>query len=769
MKTKKPSPQTPPTSLHLAAMALASVIAATPGAHAQAIPLNCDRTFTTDSDFNEGTLTNVNHDDPNQLQLNDIFVSRPYIWVANSARGTVARVDTDSGQILGEYRSAPQGRGTDPSRTTVDLDGNVWVGNRAESSAIGGVPHGSVVKIGFVIGGTRGDKNPDGSLTPNPAGEYLQPPFLASTAVDRDGDGLIRTSGGLGQILGWTDVTDGLGSTGMDGSALVQDAADECLLIYQRLPDAEAVRHVSVDSGNNVWIGGHPFAQRSFHRLRGTDGQIMTSFDARPFNAGGYGGLIDGNGVLWSSSINQNALLRYDPATSTGTTLPIAGSYGTAIDTNGYIWNTMYFSDSIVKISPAGVIEPGFPKTTGGGGNDRGVAVTPVDNHVWVANSGGSSVSRLDNSGNVLQVIPVGLNPTGVSVDSNGKVWVTNLGSDNAMRINPNVAGLAVVDLTVSLGAGAGPYNYSDMTGSQLLNAVQQGTWSVVHDSMSLGTEWGTLAWNSQEPVGTSLKVEVRSADTMAALGTLPFLEVGNGVDFCARGLAGQFLEVRVTMAREPGVIGTPVLLDLSVACCNQPPVAVCEDITVPTDPGECVATVDPLQVAGDSYDPDGDEVTLELVPAGPYPLGETLVQVVVTDPQGLTAVCEAIITVVDIEPPQVACIQGTNPSGRNVPRAGDNPRGGQNPDGFYKLEAVDNCVVVEIYLVDSVSGFVAGPYQSGAQVKITQAPGVKPVAKPGAGAVVAHLLFKGDPSAVAVDAAGNTATTSCLVPPPPK
>ncbi len=751
-------------------MAFASVIAATPGAQAQAIPLNCDRTFTTDSDFNEGTLTNVNHDNPDQLQLNDIFQSSPYIWVANSARGTVARIDTDTGVVLGEYRSAPQGRGSDPSRTTVDLDGNVWVGNRAETGGIGGVAHGSVVKIGFVIGGTRGDKNPDGSLTPNPAGEYLQPPFLASTAVDRDGDGLIRTSGGLGQILEWTDVTDGLGST--DGNpALVQDAADECLLVFQRLPDAENIRHVSVDAGNNVWVGGYPFTQRSFHRLQGSNGQILASFDARGFGAGGYGGLIDGNGVLWSASLSQNTLLRYDPATATGTAIPISNSYGTAIDTNGYIWNTMFAANSIMKIAPDGTIQPGFPKTTGGATGDRGVAVTPLDNHVWVANSGGSDVSRLDNNGNVLQVIPVGAAPTGVAVDSNGKVWVTNLGSNNTMRIDPNAGGpgVAAVDLTVSLGAGAGPYNYSDMTGSQLLNTIQQGTWSVVHDSLSLGTEWGTLAWNSLEPDGTSLKVEVRSADTMAALGALPFLVVGNGVDFCDQGLAGQFLEVRVTMAREPGVDASPVLYDLSLACCNQPPVAVCEDITVPTDPGECVATVDPLQVAGGSYDPDGDEVTLELIPAGPYPLGETMVQVVVTDPQGLTAVCDAIITVVDVEPPRVACIQGMNPSGKNVPRAGRNPRAGQNPDGFYLLEAADNCFDLEIYLVDSVSGFVAGPYQSGDQVKITQAPGVKPTAKPGAGAIVAHLLFKGDPDAVAVDAAGNTATTSCLVPPPPK
>jgi len=56
---------------------------------------------------------------------------------------------------------------------------------------------------------------------------------------------------------------------------------------------------------------------------------------------------------------------------------------------------------------------------------------------------------------------PQGLTPTGVAVDAAGKVWVTNLDSDNVMRIDPATS---AVDLTVSLGAGAGPYNYGVRT-----------------------------------------------------------------------------------------------------------------------------------------------------------------------------------------------------------------------------------------------------------------------------------------------------------------
>jgi hypothetical protein len=62
-----------------------------------------ERTFTLDADFDEGTIVNLNHD-PNhdQLQLNDAVKPLPYINIPASARGTVVRVHTETGAILGE-------------------------------------------------------------------------------------------------------------------------------------------------------------------------------------------------------------------------------------------------------------------------------------------------------------------------------------------------------------------------------------------------------------------------------------------------------------------------------------------------------------------------------------------------------------------------------------------------------------------------------------------------------------------------------------------
>jgi hypothetical protein len=199
---------------------------------------------------------------------------------------------------------------------------------------------------------------------------------------------------------------------------------------------------------------------------------------------------------------------------------------------------------------------------------NRGVAVTPIDNHVWVANSGVRTVTRLDNDGNVLAVIETGDEPTGVAVDAAGKVWATNMGSDNTVRIDPSAGpdGLGAVDLTVDLGPWAGPYNYSDMTGAVVVGSTSpQGLWTVVQDSQEPGFEWGRIAWNTEPegnvPEGSAIVVEARAADTEAGLGGQLFTSVDNDVLFS---LLGRYIEVRATLKASPAG-ESPVLSDIRI------------------------------------------------------------------------------------------------------------------------------------------------------------------------------------------------------------
>jgi hypothetical protein len=196
------------------------------------------------------------------------------------------------------------------------------------------------------------------------------------------------------------------------------------------------------------------------------------------------------------------------------------------------------------------------------------VAVTPIDSQVWVANSGVGTVTRLANDGNVLKVIDTGEEPTGVAVDAAGKVWATNMGSDNAVRIDPAAGpdGLGAVDLTVDLGPWAGPYNYSDMTGAVVVGSTSpQGIWTVVQDSGIPAFGWGRITWNTEpegsEPDGTDIVVEARTAESEAGLGGEIFQAVANDELFS---LFGRFIEVRVTLkAAADGK--SPVLSDIRI------------------------------------------------------------------------------------------------------------------------------------------------------------------------------------------------------------
>ena len=133
-----------------------------------------------------------------------------------------------------------------------------------------------------------------------------------------------------------------------------------------------------------------------------------------------------------------------------------------------------------------------------------------------------------------------------------------------------------------------------------------------------------------------------------------------------------------------------------------------------------------------------------------------------------------------DTNPPKVSCIETVNPHGKKIPPAGSTtlpgPKGGQNEDGFYKLLAEDDSgLSVQIFVTDSFGSGPFGPFLSGHKIKITEAPGAIPSSKPigssngQAGAIVAHITLKSDAIITATDSAGNSASISCLVPPPPK
>lgn len=498
-----------------------------------------DRTYTTDAELDLAAQVALSHETPaaGQLRVSSQGGTFPYIWIAASARGTIVKIDTKTGQILGEYATAPNVNGvrreSDPSRTTVSLDGSAWVGNRKDAS----VAHIGLPELG--------------------------------QCVDRNGNGGIDTSIGYGDVLSWSDAG------GVDSDGGVETAQDECILHYVKVA-AERVRHLSVDAENNLWVSGFLGANEGVFNMLDTDtGAVVRT--SQKFPCGGYGGLIDGDGFLWSAS-NGGNILRLDtrvwPPTSTSWRC-IGGtkSYGLGIDASGWLWVSELEGNRLWKMSPNGSTLLGAY----GHGSHRaqGIAVDGGGD-VWVTSSRLSNedlIGRVRNDGLLLGVVRgVPLGSTGVAVDDNNKIWVASESASSAARIDPTKGPLGadgrplgVVDLIVPL-PGANPYNYSDMTGYQAFRSTaQQGRWELIQDAGYDNARWGLVEWNreaeGQIPAGARIEVEARVSATITGLGRAIYMPVTNGVPFEQ---TGRFLQVRVTLHRNQQK-QSPVLSDIRV------------------------------------------------------------------------------------------------------------------------------------------------------------------------------------------------------------
>ncbi len=573
--------------------------------HCVTLPNCCPpRTYSTLADFSEGQVQNLIYTN-GALRFPSRITPPPYVYIACSARGTVVLIDANDGKILGEYYTAPVdptpgGTGYDhhgpndaaggqgPSRTTVDLNGNVWVANR--NNNLNG--NGTVTRIALVVGGERGRRigtPPNHTFVPDSDGDYLRGPFERdSGAQDRDKDGLIHTSKGLGRILEWKRPE---GKTGEAGDGTVRNAEDECIINYTVVKPT-GVRTIAVDENNDVWIGGNGYG--NWHeKLNGATGNAIagTLFQGEKW-AGGYGGFIDGNNVLWSARGSGRRLLRVDLNTlgvcnvGCGRDLGnVYGDYGLSIDPcTGNIWYTTYGKDGKVYVlRPDGSLFKTYDQL---GKYVKGIAVDDRQN-VWIANIGGNSVGHLLTDGTVVGSVGLGREdhqPTGVAIDSNGKIWVSCLNSSKALRIDPTLSGgLGKVDLEVDLGTNAGPYNYSDKTGFIGFGVTKpSGTWSVVREACIDGASWGRISWTACP--GTRVEVWIHADDNALSLKDKPLKRVQNGCSLCgtyvigpsgfltwsSEAIKGRYLGIHVTLFRDnPCGTSFACLSNLTVSCCQ--------------------------------------------------------------------------------------------------------------------------------------------------------------------------------------------------------
>jgi hypothetical protein len=156
--------------------------------------------------------------------------------------------------------------------------------------------------------------------------------------------------------------------------------------------------------------------------------------------------------------------------------------------------------------------------------------------------------------------------------------------------------------------------------------------------------------------VGISVVFQVLSGPNAAATGTCSgnadcTTDTTGVVSFAYLGSGGAGTDViqAFYVAGEADTVRSNLLPKTWIAA-NQPPVAQCQDVTVPADE-DCLVEA---SVDDGSFDPDGDPITLVQEPAGPYGLGETPVRLIVTDDEGAADTCAAVVTVIDVTPPEI-------------------------------------------------------------------------------------------------------------------
>jgi streptogramin lyase len=474
------------------------------------------------------------------------------IWIANTAEGTVSKVDTNAMVELGRYNIpgvdwtvSPSDNG--PSRTSVDSEGSVYAGSR------------------FGTGISKVSAAGDG-------------------CPDTNGDGMITTSQGAMDVLpaGEDDCVIWTTDIGGDARGVAVQEIPTRFEVTENL-DAEPTIE-EIPGARYVWTGGREVEQ--LHKLDAETGEILLTLPEPPVPV--YGLALDGRGNLWIASQRESAFGRIDttrcvddscadePVCTTAcseTSCPSTCddaiverievidsqdpprnmiSYGVTVDCNQRVWlGGAWASENracadqaecdactadgtcpprpigVKRYDPLSPVDERLRLVDGVAGiGADGVNGIAADASGWVWGAAGDEgVWRID--GDTLdfqQVAGTGgaeFNAKGIAVDRRGRVWAIPFRMDYAMVITP---GDTIDDAMVEkpMDGFVGPYTYSDFSGEQRrLAANDPGSYRQLFEGCAPGdkpTAWGDLEWDVDVPDNTFVVFLARTADSITDL-----------------------------------------------------------------------------------------------------------------------------------------------------------------------------------------------------------------------------------------------------------
>jgi hypothetical protein len=420
------------------------------------------------------------------LRLGETRSETTFAWIANTRYGTLTKLDLRTGVQTAEYDSvindasndAPPAReecdpesggGNCPSRTAVDLRGNVYVANRAFRQ------QGTITKI---------------------AGDM-------SDCIDRNGNGRIETS---------RDVDgDGVIEADVTGEYLGQ--ADECILWTVNVGGPDSIpRAVAIDADGFVWVG--LYQEFRVVQLEPADGARRRTVNLFRRNFRPYGAAIGGDGTVWFTESFTGRVLGINAASGSVTHETMAfsestscsGSYGIAIDTRNRVWVAGLQCTSAFRYDPptdtwTEVVLPDSGATRGIAADDLGnIYVGASHTYINITPLGtltaGDPIARVtrfraDDGGDIrvfgTEADPLpGLGTVGVGLDSERNIWLVNQASGTTTRVNTETGASREYPV------GDMPYTYSDFTGFALRTfTVPNGFFRTTVEGCAAGpTEW---------------------------------------------------------------------------------------------------------------------------------------------------------------------------------------------------------------------------------------------------------------------------------------
>jgi PKD repeat protein len=472
-------------------------------------PADEGKTYTSNADFALGTMVGLKSTD-DMLEMTNAWDALPFLWVPNSATGTVSKIDSVTGAELGRFSLDPGGD-ADPGVAAVDFEGSCWVGNRGT---------GTLVKIGLLENGG---------------------------CVDRDGDGEITTS------------TDGNSDGDISGSEILDWGEDECVLIETVLVedvegphvpgddhgdyDANNLAAVAVDANGDVWAG--VYSTSLLYHVDGVTGVVIERMDVSEDQTSPTSAVVSGDGTLWVSSWPDHWVLAIE--TTTGATNKVElthSSSGLTVNRAGDLFVTGYDDPSFSKVDGATTeTEWTWPTSV----LTNGIA-TLRSGQIWSASAGAGGLNGYTAEGGLIGTVIVPGLPNGVAVDQDGKIWVVGNQTSAIYRVDPVAFRYDLEKILLGTASHAAT---GDLTGIVARNLTSRfATWTVVHDSQIAGTPWGVISWQEVKPDGSLVKVRARSSEDEESWSA--WESAANGLDLGITP-SGRYIEIQASLQRVSG------------------------------------------------------------------------------------------------------------------------------------------------------------------------------------------------------------------------